>query len=414
MKRIVTCFLMAVYTFLFIYAPRLIAVNTIHILFVIALPWLIIDKKKFLKVGRNSGLFNFLLILVILNLYKGIVDTLYGGDLIMDIYSILVIGIELPVVVSFQIYLYKKHGFSGKDLVNLIILLGIVQALIAVLMVVSPAFKEIIDNHRFQFWDDRYIGWSSKRMYGFSDNLLHVTPIVQAVISVMLIIKTPEKPYLMIFLPCMLVSIVLNARVGIFIFIISLFFVIFGSYFPGKRKVVALLFIFLFISIFSFLHYFQDYISLDSFENIISGFYDFNDLSRGEKTGVFESLFGEHMVLPQGIDFIFGRGTEVFGGLKIYGMSIHSDIGYVNDLWKYGVFGLVLIVVSYIHLIKKLIKINMKGADIIRNTFLVSFVIGHFKGTLTIYNDYTAIVLLLTGLVIYDYKLNKLSCKPVV
>lgn len=185
-KYLVNIYL-TIFVFCLIYSPRLYSFNTIHILFIISLTIFFFYYKEFIYVCKNSIIIKFCLSYFLLILYTTIIGYLGGERLTLT--NFIIIPIELSLCILTTLSIMRKNNMHSKSLINIILICGIIQSLICCIMVISPEIRNSINEFRAQYWDDRLIGWATVRLLGFADGLFHTTPIIQAIISVLLIKK---------------------------------------------------------------------------------------------------------------------------------------------------------------------------------------------------------------------------------
>ena len=90
-----------VYTFLFIYSPRLVSFNTCHILFAIAVPFCIFNLKKIVKLLRRAKVGSFFLVLFIAKIFSFVIAFINGYE--NELYGIFQMCVELPICLVFFI-----------------------------------------------------------------------------------------------------------------------------------------------------------------------------------------------------------------------------------------------------------------------------------------------------------------------
>lgn len=399
------------YLFLLVYAPRFISINTIHILAVIAVIGIFFNLKRSIYVIKRCSVLQFSIITLIGGLLV-ITAGVFNNQSTIQLYRFFLLGIEVPLCVLFIITYMQKNSFTYTQFLHFIVAIGVVQGLIAVLMLVSPDFKALINNHYAQFWDTRYMGWSINRMYGFSDNLLHTTPLVQAIIAMLVVILATKNKWLLIFFPVLLLSIAVNARTALFLLIFCMIAFVFSmERLDGKRKVITLGVLVFAIFVPIVLGIFSEYSPI-GYEYLLSGFTEFFDFLGGTSSGnsFFKRFFNEFLVFPEGIGLLFGYGIQIQGTAGA-SYNVSSDTGFINDIWSGGLIFAALITIEYLWMIYKIRESKMEGSKLLSLVFLFAFLMGHLKGSLTYYNDYTVLLLLIVCAKVLDFipKLDKVQ-----
>lgn len=397
---LLTYFFLIIYVFCLIYAPRFYSFNTLHILTgisILVIPFLL---NNFILILKKSITLKFCLFYFFIVFYSTLI-AYFGGER-LTLTNLIVVPVELCLCILFVLSLTKWIRLNSLDVINIIIIAGIIQSLICCLMVFIPDVRNIINEFRAQFWDDRLIGWSKVRLLGFADGLFHTTPIIQAIISVLLIKKSEKNPILYIFVITTLLSALLNSRTSFIIWALCLMVYLFSTSSNRNKKRNVIIFGVLAIFIPTVIFAMLDENAKEAIDYFYAGMKEINDASQGKKTGFFE-LISQYLIFPNNLDFLFGIGCDTYGTINnAEYRKIHTDYGFVNDIWMYGFVGAFLMVVLYLKLIFNCSKLQNDYAKLIKWCFLISFVIGHFKGIITYYNDFTSILLLVSSSTVLD------------
>ena len=383
-----------IFIFCLIYSPRFSEHNTVHLLFFVSLFLMPFLFRSAIYVLKKSIVVKFCSIFFLISLYSTLIAFL-GGEKI-SIETLVNIPIELGFCVIFILSIMKWRKMIPADMLNIIICAGVIQSLICCAMVVLPEFRNLINDFRSHFWDDRLMGWSEIRMLGFADGLFHTTPIVQAIISIFLIKKAETKPILFLFVITTLLSALLNSRTSFVLWLLCLPFYFLGSSSAKKRiKIIVIAIITLLFSsvIISLLNEGAG----EAMTYFISGMQEIDSATKGKKDGFFSSV-DKFFVFPSGVDFIFGIGSDTYSKiLNPEYKGIHSDYGFVNNVWSYGIVGTIFMLNLYFRTIKNCLIVNLNFSKLIFYVLLIAFVVGHFKGIITYYNDFTALLLLISS-----------------
>lgn len=362
MKKI----LLYIFTFYIIYTPNITALTGISIL------GIELNKYTVLTVG---GIFIALYYMAIrvkckkkINL-KTIIPLILGIILSSIYYIIRVIPKEEITVESTRIVqnnfiilqiLYiivildvlKSWDYSKEDMFKFILNVAMIQAAICMLMIIVPAFRQVALNIYYNGSKENiYI--SAARIYGISDDYTFGTQIFHAFLAVITMlygIYINKKYY--IYVPFLLLISLLNGRTGTLIFIVNLSLILFTLIITGKinKKILKYIVIgvILLIIIFQLIK-----IAIPKTYNFINSMItDTINLITGEElTGNYQALFGYMLYWPEGIYFLIGEGNRVYANSDY----VHSDIGYVNDMFMGGI---IYITILYGTIIKFLMKKN--------------------------------------------------------
>ena len=352
-----------------------------------------------LFICKKAVTLRFCGVFFILSLISFLIAKLGGEDASMI--AIVNVPIELCICVILILGVMRWRKMNADNLIDIIIISGIIQSIICCAMIALPGFRDAINELRLPYMDEKYIGWSSIRLLGYADGLFHTTPIVQAVISILLLKKSEKKPYLFIFVITTMLSALLNSRTSFVVWAMCFpFYFIYTTKRAKKRSVIyigitALLFSSLMISLLN------ENVG-DAVDYFVSGMNEIDSASKGKGEGFFEDI-GSWIVFPKGIDFFVGIGCDTYGKInnpEYHG--IHTDYGFVNNIWTYGIIGTIIMVSLYYKTIKYTLKLNLEYKKIIFCTLLISFIIGHFKGIITSYNDFTVLLLLISSSTVLD------------
>ena len=362
MKKI----LLYIFTFYIIYTPNITALTGISIL------GIELNKYTVITVG---GIFIALYYMAIrvkckkkINL-KTIIPLVLGIILSSIYYIIRVIPKEEITVESTRIVqnnfiilqilyiiiildILKFWKYSKEDMVKFILNVAMIQSIIGILMLIIPSFRQIAINLCFNgLNENKYI--IATRIYGISDDYTFGTQIFHAflaTIAVLYGIYVNKKYY--IYVPFLLLISLLNGRTGTLIFIINLIIIITTLIFTGKINKKILKYIVLGIVLLIIILQLIRIAIPKTYNFINSMITDTINLITGEKlTGNYQALFGYMLYWPEGIYFLIGEGNRVYANSNY----VHSDIGYVNDMFMGGI---IYITILYGTIIKFLMKKN--------------------------------------------------------
>ena len=391
------------YLFLLVYAPRLIQINTLHILFVTAVIGATFTSHDFIYVLSRKNISSFIVINILLCMFCMLVAYINVNSAKDQIYRFFAFGLEMPICVCYCLASCRKHGYSVDKLMRIVIAICVVQSFSVFLMLVSPTVKSAVNQHFFRFWSDKQIAWSAKRLYGIADNMFHTTPLVQAIFAAVILWESQNKKALLIMFPFVILSVVVNARTPIFILLVSLvlFFTrkkhaIKAEYIKGFVMILFLLLCCLWI--------FQGYreLSTESYSYLLKGMTEITDFFLlGVKGKIYNDFTGRFIIFPSGPDLMFGVGGQL-GGIISAKYQVYSDIGFINDIWQGGLIMMFAWIYVFLKNISLIGRSNYSGAGYLRVVMLAGFFIGHLKGIITFYNDYSVIWLLFSTMYVLN------------
>lgn len=369
--------------------------NTSHLVFVFSFPFFFFNIGRCWKVFTQSKLFYFVLLLICIKTFA--IFTASVNNLDPDYYGLLQLCVELPVCVTSFMVLLKRFSYKSDDLITLLIIVGVIQTAIGMLMIISPTFKELVDSQRHQFWEDSYIGLSSWRMFGLSDNLLHITPIVQAVIAFFILLRSSKHIWLSLLIPPFFMLCAVNTRTSAVIFIIlSILYFVFA---PNLRRKNYVFLILLAVTIFtaSSLLLFMETNAEGGYEYFVTGYEAVMDFSSGDTSDSSVAFSSGYNSFPDDLStLIIGTGHGIQGGLKYNGHNFSGDMGFINDIWRYGILLSLVLWGAFIWQAKSINNLELENSRLVSIAMIVVFLLSQFKGTTIFYCDYVVLLYLLS------------------
>lgn len=392
--------LILLFIFLYIYSPPLLSFNISHILFVISIVYifksyfegtLVRFSTKFL-IGFLMGLISVILL---------IITIIFTTRDFLVVYGVFIVFIEL-IPIAFAISLkIKKTKLSFIDVLNHIILAGLIQSIISLVMFLNIDIKDYIITTFYDYYltSDSMVYWSRLRIFGFSQSMLYGFSIAQGFIAaVSIYLSINKSPKYLLSVPLLVFSSVVNSRFGVVIFLLLTFYFIFLSLASLKfSNLFKLLFIVLIgFGGFIYLLNFIESLSPELHSWIEEGISEISKMIQGESTGYFIAL-EEMFILPSFNEVFVGTGADKY----FNPIGSNSDIGFINDLFLGGLLfitlfyiGILLILISkssnrminsiMIGMVLVVLISNIKGFSFRHNeqlnlAFLLSFTIGNYK-----------------------------------
>ncbi len=353
------------FAFCFLFAPPFFPeINSVLILTIYSFIMIILKYKNRLKnILKNNNIKKCLTILTIYFiiyitsiLINGLITgNWYLKNYIINIYSFV---LAFPVTFTCSFYLiFRCEDLNLKfdDLIKIFIKAGLIQAVICVLTLIIPPLKNLLVEIMLYNTGDEHLSvpWLvSRRFYGFSNSMLDLFGFGTGIIAVLALfygLKHGHK-YLML-TPLLLAVPFLNSRSGLIIFAIGFIFFLICVFTNEKFKnlkkyiffsVLGILFLFLIIYIFS-------PNTIDWIINDFSSFFIQND---GTASVLFSNDFWK---IPHLENLLIGTGYSVSGYSEFaVPMIAHSDVGYINELWKVGIIGSLVIYYFVLYFHKKI------------------------------------------------------------
>lgn len=323
--------LITIFVFLFIYYPPLIQINMLHVLTVFAYVYMLL-KRNVLNIIDKS--FNHFVAFLFLTIYLILLTILKGT--FTEAVPYIEIILEVIPISYFISDLIRTRGTDGHSVWNYLIAAGMIQSIISIAAFMIPSFQNQIINRMISYgFRDVFVKLSEHRVYGFSYTLTYSMPVVQAILAAVCIYKAlTYKITYIIFVPFLLMSSIINARIGLIVFVISLFIALLGSAKLTERNFCALIVVIVFIMFIPriFTYYLGD---SKTMEWIQDGIEEINNFlfEHDASSGYFEYALGsEQYKTPEGIGILFGTGLSTLHVNKDYA----SDVGFINDIWLGG------------------------------------------------------------------------------
>lgn len=402
------------YTFIFVYMPPVLSFNLIHILTLVSFFSLMSSYKTIcIKLIIDTLTRNLIMPMIIAMVYLLCV-VLISQNSIVIIYPYLVITIEIPICVIYLCSYFIKHKYDIYDVLNILLIIGLIQGIVATLCFFIPSFKEIIENIVMKNMESDYVNrdiflnLSKIRLNGLSTSMTFAMPVTQAILGLISLYLALNKNYkYILFMPILVFSAIINARNT---FIVLIYGIILIILFNTKKPKTILKFLITVAIIIIVLPLFT--LSISNTSQYVSRWISdgFNEISRflqGDNIGYFEVVSNNFIRFPEGLSLIFGTGKSIFG----LALGLGSDIGYINDIWLGGAVFATIIYFAYISYYIRAYKNSEKLIRFIALLFISTFLIINVKGSIVDNNEFINISILLSTVFIINKnsKLFKIS-----
>lgn len=393
-----------IYIFCFLFAPPLVK-NINFVLFVFAYSFIMIIikyRKKLKETLKSITIKNcifLLLVYLVMYVISIILNIAFTGEIyltnyVMNLYSMFIGFIVIFVCALYLIYRLQELGKELDDLIRLFIFAGLIQSLITITTLLSPAIKTKLVRIMFLNTGDILLNtpWIiSRRFFGFSNSMLDLFGFGTGLLAVLPLFYSIKhgKKYLAC-VPLLLLVPLLNSRSGLIMFVIG--FIVWFIYILKNKTykniskiivvslILAVTFIVLLIKF-----------SPNTLDWILKDFGSFI----GKGNGTASALFGKDFwTIPPIQSWLMGTGYNVsaYSGFKVENIT-HSDVGYINEFWKVGIAGSIILYsfITYI-LIKAYKSSKEKYQKSIFVVFLMSIFVFLIKGTIFTYNPGCVII----------------------
>lgn len=413
-----------IFIFCFLFAPPVIPnFNFIFIVFSYSIIMITIKYrsklKRMLNIKSIRNIIKIIFIYFCIYILSMLINSLIDGEEFINNYLINMYAIVLafPIIITCSLYLIfrcDELGIDFDNLIQLFIKAGMIQAMIALITLISPAAKNWTISMMYKATGDKLLNtpWlTARRFYGFAHSMLDMFGFGTGILAVLPLYysaKTKKGLYLLLS-PILLIVPALNARSGLIMFALGL--IVYYIYMVMKREIKfgAVLKYFVIIMIIVAMGiYLINIWSPDTLTWIAKDFKSFILSEDTNNEGTADQLFSkEFWQLPPTIGIIIGTGHNISGYSEYAVEGIeHSDVGYVNELWKTGIIGSFLLYYFIHYLIKNAVQNSnsnkYKGMFIFFEIAVFVFMI---KATIFTYNPGNVIIYTLALMAIYtNYK----------
>lgn len=357
-----------VYIFFLLFLPPLVKdVNILLPMFVVAFFLLVFKYRKDVKdiIAENKkrkwlyliiAYFGWYFLSILINYL--ISNNFFFYNYFISLYSILLVVICVPVCALYIILYCRRRNISFDYLIKAIIIAGLIQSSIAIFALIFPWFKSVLlDIMYFNTGEILYVHEYSitRRFFGFANGLLDSFGFGTGLIALLPFyysIRNSKK--WLISVPFLLLLPFLNSRTGLVVFLVG--FIVFIVYIIKNKKVKE--YANIFITVIAITLVCVLIVSLFNNATIEWITRDLKSFFDSKASGTARTLFGDYFWrLPSdAIGLLMGKSVTVaaYGGVKD-AFKFTSDVGYINEIWKTGLVGLVIMSTFLYLFIRKII-----------------------------------------------------------
>ena len=410
----------SLFLFVMIFNPPIIPRINLFLAFISTLIILLKYRNRIKRIMRQSKINSWGFWIGLLFLYAftiPLVISLLMNDIVnIENYSALInrFVVLFITVVPCAIHLIctlEKKGYDYHFFIETVINAGLIESFLCILAFLNPTIKEafvniMAKNAPSSLYENSW--YITVRSYGFAGTLLDVFGFGIAVIAgISFLYGIIYKQRYIIYSVVILTSALLNARTGIVIYLISVFFSI---YYIFRQKLVKLMIriifaiiVILLLSVGVIYIVSQNSATMGWIRTLVNSIKGaINEKSVRSLGSLFSDNFWE---LPGGMRIIIGTAHSKFGAT---GYS-HSDVGYINDIWFSGIIGCCI---SYGSLAKITLNVYKNcGNDILiklcMTHILLCFFIFNIKAASYAYNPGMATILTIIFVFNYYVSINK-------
>lgn len=316
---------------------------------------------------------------------------------------------DIPFAAACWIAL-RKRGLGFAELTDHVLIAGTVMALTATAAFLIPAVNEFFTEIMVGYGIPYSVKLAPYRNFGLAANLTSTASYAQAVIAGIAFYRVVRGKTLWLgtFLLAAF-SANINSRASIVLIPVGMAAAGAGALWSRDRKTILRFFAFAVPA--AALAYFGlgavRLVNARAWQWLTSGIRQIGTFAAGGETaaeaaaGSADGYFGELKLmftpgfLPGGADLVFGAGRSISDGIE---NGIHSDVGFVNDIWRGGLVYLFGIIALYLRTLWQMARsrtVRREDGVFLALMLLGVFAITNIKGSFFIHSDVTALIWML-------------------
>lgn len=307
-------------------------------------------------------------------------------------------------IIPFCIYVSVKFMQQGRgldDLMSFMINVGMVQAILAIIAFLMPTIQTYFVQRLIDYgYSLSLVSDMSYRQYGFAADLSSYAVYYMAAmacLSLFYYIKEFKVSFLAKVIALSFASMI-NARTGVVIILAGFALALINK---GNKKVTIKKILLIALSLVGV----PLIIGLvsegneDTYSWILSGYTDVVNMLHGDTGGSmsFFYYYKDFWKLPDDFFiFLLGNGMQMMGNAAKVKYGCSSDVGFISDLWKYGIVCSFILYICFFLLIRNCIKKDLNTtSSYLYRLVLVCFFIVNLKGFFFVKQGISTLVLLL-------------------
>lgn len=348
----------SLYLFVLVFAPPLIPYPHLFLTILSFLMLVTTYKRTAWTVLKKSGIYNWVLAMVLLAMYTVCIPlpiSMICGDIVnlshyisvINRYGVLVVAVS--VCATYLLCTAEKKRYSYDFLIECLINAGLIESSCSILAFLSPKVKNLFIFFMGKF-SESYLysnAWYiTVRAYGFASTLVDVFGLGIGIIAGVCFFYgiIGKKRYIIESL-IIAVATLLNSRTGVLVYAIAVALSIAYVVFKGNPKMVLTTFAaigllavgaLLVLEIMKTNEYTTGWVQagVSSITNFLRG-----GKSQGDNDAIALLFRDDYWNYPPFPRILVGTGHSLYGANGY----VHSDVGYVNELWLFGVAGCMLL-----------------------------------------------------------------------
>lgn len=378
--------------FIYIYVPSFIyfPVNLSYVVLLISFAYFSYGSNltKLRSLFQNKSYVTFTFFYIVVFTYIILITLLseekYNKDFVI---TYIRFAFDIFLVLPFFVFLFRDDlKFTIYRFLHTLVIIGVIQGIIASLMFISPVIRDLMFGYIINLPSEKLTD-QIYRGFGMANDFYFAVPLFQGItflLSSFLYVYTRKYKYL-IFLPFILISMVLNARISILVIPVFVFVIFVISFFYDDLKwirrlsgMISAVFVLLFIA---GIYFMTNPDKLEAIEWALSGITGAMGALGGDITQsrTLMIILSEHWHFPHEFsELLFGKGLVVFANSDA---PVRSDLGYIRFIYYGGVFLSLLMYFAVINfVVTRATKSSSYLVKGILLALLLSVLLAHFKG----------------------------------
>jgi hypothetical protein len=294
-----------------------------------------------------------------------------------------------------------QRNYSNIEFVQLVVYAGLIEAAFSLSALVSPGIKGFLINwmNRFSGGGNSNTWYTTVRSYGFAISLTDLFGLAMGMIAgISFFYGFNYKKRYLLYSVLIMVAGTLSARTTIVIYAIALILTLFYGLSKVSLKflcrIIVIAVAMAIVSV-KMLRYMETNVTPTT-KWIMRGINDIVAIISNNSAESSGKGFAEHLTskswweLPDGLfRLVFGTGHSRYGAEGY----VHSDIGYVNDIWFVGLLGMLILYGSVVYINLKIYKkAKLEIQKFISLFTIISFLTFNIKGCALGYNPGPAVM----------------------
>ena len=393
----------SLYLFVLVFAPPIVPYPHLFLTIFSFLMLATTYKRKVWIVLKRSGIYNWVLAMGLLAMYTVCVPlpiSMLCNDIVNTSHYISVINrygvliVAVSVCVTYLLCKTDRDGYGYEFLLESLINAGVIEGVCAALAFLFPGVKSVFIFFMKQFSASNLYSntwYITVRSYGFASTLVDVFGLGAALIAgICFFYGITRKKIYMAESIVIAIATILNSRTGLLVYLISIVLSLLYVLQKGDIRKIISTFIAIglliiagskILDIMSTNEYTAGWFQagIKSIQNFMSGNRTSNT-SGDAMSMLFQDNFWKFPTFPR---IIFGTGHSLYGAEGY----AHSDVGYVNEIWLFGILGCLLLygkIIEMCGMMKKSTRIPV--FDYAAVFLLISYFFFNIKGAALGYN----------------------------